>query len=61
MNGGKTDVDDPNTLTQDEKNKLINQAKMITGITAAYAGEDVSVAAGVAVEAVENNALVKSD
>ncbi|RKL96154.1 hemolysin, partial [Moraxella catarrhalis] len=61
MNGGKTDVDDPNTLTQDEKNKLINQAKLIAGITAAYAGEDVNVAAGVAAEAVENNALVKSD
>ncbi|RKL85729.1 VENN motif pre-toxin domain-containing protein, partial [Moraxella catarrhalis] len=53
---GDHQVDDPNTLTQDEKDKLINQAKMITGITAAYAGEDVSVAAGVAVEAVENNA-----
>ncbi|RKM00818.1 hypothetical protein D6E03_09195, partial [Moraxella catarrhalis] len=55
MNGGKTDVDDPNTLTQAQKDKLINQAKLIAGITAAYAGEDVNVAANVAAEAVENN------
>ena len=47
INGGKTDVDDPNTLTQAQKDKLINQAKLIAGITAAFAGEDVNVAAGV--------------
>ena len=57
INGGKTDVDDPNTLTQAQKNKLISQAKLIAGITAAFAGEDVNVAAGVAAEAVENNAV----
>ncbi|WP_319923312.1 VENN motif pre-toxin domain-containing protein, partial [Moraxella catarrhalis] len=45
---GDHQVDDPNTLTQDEKDKLINQAKLIAGITAAFAGEDVNVAAGVA-------------
>ena len=59
INGGKTDVDDPNTLTQDEKDKLINQAKLIAGITAAFAGEDVNVAAGVAAEAVENNTFAE--
>ena len=52
---GDYQVDDPNTLTQDEKNKLISQAKLIAGITAAYAGEDVNVAAGVAAEAVRWN------
>ena len=59
INGGKTDVDDPNTPAQAQKEKLINQAKMIAGITAAYAGEDVNVAAGVAAEAVENNAFAE--
>ena len=53
---GDYQVDDPNTLTQAQKDKLINQAKLIAGITAAYAGEDVNVAANVAAEAVENNA-----
>ncbi|MPX38594.1 hypothetical protein CPI06_00245, partial [Moraxella catarrhalis] len=53
---GDHQVDDPNTLTQAQKDKLINQAKLIAGITAAFAGEDVNVAAGVAAEAVENNA-----
>ena len=52
---GDYQVDDPNTLTQAQKNKLINQAKLIAGITAAYAGEDVNVAAGVAAEAVRWN------
>ncbi|EGE26878.1 putative hemagglutinin protein (FhaB), partial [Moraxella catarrhalis 101P30B1] len=51
---GDYQVDDPNTLTQAQKDKLINQAKLIAGITAAFAGEDVNVAAGVAAEAVEN-------
>ncbi|WP_194162034.1 VENN motif pre-toxin domain-containing protein, partial [Moraxella catarrhalis] len=58
---GDYQVDDPNTLTQAQKDKLINQAKLIAGITAVFAGEDVNVAAGVAAEAVQNNALVKSD
>ncbi|WP_227547401.1 VENN motif pre-toxin domain-containing protein, partial [Moraxella catarrhalis] len=53
---GDYQVDEPNTLTQAQKDKLINQAKLIAGITAAFAGEDVNVAAGVAAEAVENNA-----
>ena len=57
INGGKTDVDEPNTLTQAQKDKLISQAKLIAGITAAYAGEDVNVAAGVAAEAVRWNSL----
>ena len=54
---GDWHTDNPNTLTQDEKNKLVGQAKLIAGITAAYSGEDVNVAAGVAGEAVENNAV----
>ena len=58
---GDYQVDDSNTPTQAQKDKLINQAKLIAGITAAFAGEDVNVAAGVAAEAVQNNALVKSD
>ena len=52
---GDYQVDDPNTLTQAQKNKLINQAKLIAGITAVFAGEDVNVAAGVAAEAVRWN------
>ena len=54
---GDYQVDDSNTLTQAQKDKLINQAKLIAGITAAFAGEDVNVAANVAAEAVENNAV----
>ena len=54
---GDYQVDDPNTLTQAQKDKLISQAKLIAGITAAYAGEDVNVAAGVAAEAVRWNSL----
>ncbi|WP_259455937.1 VENN motif pre-toxin domain-containing protein, partial [Moraxella catarrhalis] len=42
---------------QNQKDKLISQAKLIAGITAAYAGEDVNLAASVAAEAVENNSL----
>ena len=53
---GDWHTDNPNTLTQAQKNKIINQAKLIAGITAAFAG-DVNVAAGVAAEAVENNAV----
>ena len=56
---GDYQVDDSNTLTQAQKDKLINQAKLIAGITAAFAGEDVNVAAGVAAEAVENNAFAE--
>ena len=52
---GDYQVDDPNTLTQAQKDKLINQAKLIAGITAVFAGEDVNVAAGVAAEAVRWN------
>ena len=44
---GDYQVDDPNTLTQAQKDKLINQAKLIAGITAVFAGEDVNVAAEV--------------
>ncbi|MPX58930.1 hemolysin, partial [Moraxella catarrhalis] len=40
---------------------MLNAVKLIAGITAVFAGEDVNVAAGVAAEAVQNNALVKSD
>ena len=54
---GDYQVDEPNTLTQVQKDKLISQAKMIAGITAAYAGEDVNVAASVAAEAVRWNAI----
>ncbi|EGE22122.1 DUF637 domain-containing protein [Moraxella catarrhalis] len=54
---GDYQVDDSNTLTQAQKDKLINQAKLIAGITAAFAGEDVNVAAGVAAEAVRWNAI----
>ncbi|WP_163622819.1 VENN motif pre-toxin domain-containing protein [Moraxella catarrhalis] len=57
---GDYQVDDSNTLAQAQKDKLINQAKLIAGITAVFAGEDVNVAAGVAAEAVENNAVNKS-
>ncbi|MPX41995.1 hypothetical protein CPI41_00355, partial [Moraxella catarrhalis] len=53
---GDYQVADPNTLTQAQKDKLINQAKLIAGITAAFAGEDVNVAANVAAEAAQNNA-----
>ncbi|WP_227546673.1 VENN motif pre-toxin domain-containing protein, partial [Moraxella catarrhalis] len=56
---GDYQVDEPNTLTQAQKDKLINQAKLIAGITAAFAGEDVNVAAGVAAEAVRWNAVNK--
>ncbi|WP_327037478.1 DUF637 domain-containing protein [Moraxella canis] len=52
---GDWHTDNPNTLTQDEKDKLINQAKLIAGVTAAYAGEDVNVAADMAAEAVRWN------
>ncbi|OBX82780.1 DUF6862 domain-containing protein [Moraxella nonliquefaciens] len=54
---GDYQVDDPNTLTQAQKDKLINQAKMIAGITAAFADTDVAVATGVAAEAVEGGLL----
>ncbi|WP_227539040.1 VENN motif pre-toxin domain-containing protein [Moraxella catarrhalis] len=52
---GDYQVDDSNTLAQAQKDKLINQAKLIAGITAVFAGEDVNVAAGVAAEAVRWN------
>ena len=50
---GDYQVDDPNTLTQAQKDKLINQAKMIAGITAAFADTDVAVAADMAAETME--------
>jgi len=50
---GDYQVDDPNTLTQAQKDKLISQAKMIAGITAAFADTDVAVAADMAAETVE--------
>ena len=56
---GDYQVDDPNTLTQAQKNKLINQARLIAGITAAFVDTDVAVAAGVAAEAVRWNATGK--
>ena len=56
---GGYQVDDPNTLTQAQKDKLINQAKLIAGITAAFADTDVAVAAGMAAEAVRWNATGK--
>ncbi|WP_227547741.1 VENN motif pre-toxin domain-containing protein, partial [Moraxella catarrhalis] len=56
---GDYQVDDSNTLTQAQKDKLINQAKLIAGITAVFADTDVAVAAGVAAEAVENNAFAE--
>ncbi len=52
---GDHQVDDPNTLTQVQKDKLISQAKLIAGITAAFAGEDVNVAADMAAETVRWN------
>ena len=39
---GDWHTDNPNTLTQAHKDKLINQAKLIAGITAAYADTDVA-------------------
>lgn len=53
---GDWHTDNPNTLTPAQKEKLINQAKLLAGITAAYAGEDVNVAADMAAEAVRWNA-----
>ncbi|OAV26235.1 hypothetical protein AO371_0329 [Moraxella catarrhalis] len=50
---GDYQVDDPNTLTQAQKDKLISQAKMIAGITAAFA--DTDVAADMAAETVRWN------
>ncbi|ADG61045.1 VENN motif pre-toxin domain-containing protein [Moraxella catarrhalis] len=40
---GDYQVDDPNTLTQAQKDKLINQAKLIAGITAAFADTDKDI------------------
>ena len=42
---------------QNQKDKLISQAKLIAGITAAFADTDVAVAADMAAETVENNSL----
>ncbi|MCL1624400.1 VENN motif pre-toxin domain-containing protein, partial [Moraxella sp. Tifton1] len=54
---GDYQVDDPNTLTQAQKDKLISQAKLLAAITAAYADEDVGTAASMAEEAVRWNGL----
>ncbi|MCL1624442.1 VENN motif pre-toxin domain-containing protein, partial [Moraxella sp. Tifton1] len=48
-------TDDPNTLTQTQKDTLIHQAKLLAAITAAYADEDVGTAASMAEEAVRWN------
>ncbi|WP_435933240.1 polymorphic toxin-type HINT domain-containing protein [Moraxella bovoculi] len=48
-------TDDPNELTQAQKETTINQARLIAGIGAAFAGEDVNVAADMAAEAVRWN------
>lgn len=48
-------TDDPNELTQAQKETIINQARLIAGIGAAFAGEDVNVAADMAAEAVRWN------
>ena len=40
---GDYQVDDPNTLTQAQKDKLINQAKLIAGITAVFADTDKDI------------------
>ena len=57
---GDYQIDDPNTLTQAQKDKLISQAKLIAGITAAFADTDVAVAAGVAAEAVRWNSTTQT-
>ena len=57
---GDYQVDDSNTLTQAQKDKLIGQAKLIAAITAAYAGEDVNVAAGMVAEAVRWNSTTQT-
>ncbi|WP_283162960.1 VENN motif pre-toxin domain-containing protein [Moraxella oculi] len=54
---GDYQVDDPNTLTQTQKDTLIHQAKLLAAITAAYADEDVGTAASMAEEAVRWNAI----
>lgn len=43
-----------------KKNKLINQAKLIAGITAAFADTDVAVAAGVAADVGLKNTISRS-
>lgn len=50
---GKTALD----LTDDERNNIKNTGKTIAGITAAYAGYDVTSAANSADTAIENNSL----
>ena len=55
---GDYQVDDPNTLTQAQKDKLINQAKLIAGITAAFADTDVAV--DMAAEAVRWNSTTQT-
>ena len=57
---GDYQVGDPNTLTQAQKDKLINQAKMIAGITAAFADTDVAMAAGMAADVGLKNTISRS-
>ncbi|OAV34752.1 hypothetical protein AO366_0178 [Moraxella catarrhalis] len=57
---GDYQVDDPNTLTQAQKDKLINQAKLIAGITAAFADTDVAVAADMAAGTVRWNSTTQT-
>ncbi|WP_227547531.1 DUF637 domain-containing protein [Moraxella catarrhalis] len=57
---GDYQVDDSNTLTQAQKDKLINQAKMIAGITAAFADTDVAMAAGMAADVGLKNTISSS-
>ena len=48
-------VDDPNTLTDKQKEAVINQAKLLASIAAAAVGEDASAAANVAEMSVKWN------
>lgn len=48
-------VDDPNTLTDKQKEAVINQAKLLASIAAAAFGEDASAAANVAEMSVKWN------
>lgn len=49
---GDYKVGDPNALTDKQREALINQSKLLAGITAAFVGEDVDVAANMAREVV---------
>lgn len=51
-------VDNPADLSQQQKESIINQSRLVAGITAAIAQEDVDTAAQMAAEAVRWNANV---